>query len=121
MLKTEEIEKWKDALITAHANGALKPVLADGYSDLTLDDAYKVQKALASELAQSDPISGFKAALSSKAAQKARGIDTPVMGLFQSGEYRTGKILDKVVSAGVCGKLKSATVYWINQRVSGAW
>ncbi len=95
MLKTEEIEKWKDALVTAHANGALKPVLADGYSDLTLDDAYKVQKALASERAQSDPISGFKAALSSRVAQKARGIDTPIYGvLFQSGECRTGKILD---------------------------
>ena len=95
VLKTDEIEKWKDAFITAHANGALKPVLADGYSDLTLDDAYKVQKALVSELAHSDPISGFKAAVSSRAAQKARGIDTPLYGvLFQSGEYRTGKILD---------------------------
>ena len=95
MLKNDEIEIWKDAFITARANGALKPVLSDGYSDLTLDDAYKVQKALVSELAQSDPISGFKAALSSRAAQQARGIDTPLYGvLFQSGEYRTGKIVD---------------------------
>jgi 2-keto-4-pentenoate hydratase len=90
-----EISKWADAFVSARESGNPKPVLADSFDGATLDDAYRVQKEVVSAFSQTDAISGFKAAVSSKAAQQAQGLDGPLYGvLFKSGEYQMGDSVD---------------------------
>lgn len=90
-----EISRWANAFVSAKHSGNAKPVMADSFDGVSLDDAYRVQKEVVSAFAKTDTISGFKAALSSKAAQQAQGLDTPLYGvLFNSGEYHLGDSVD---------------------------
>lgn len=58
---------------------------------LDLDGAYAVQRAFNRLRAQRDPVAGFKAGINAERAQRALGLDGPVVGaLFSSGECRAG-------------------------------
>jgi len=90
-----DIERWTHAFIDARAKGELKPVLAGTFAGATLADAFQVQKGLVAEISQTDPIAGYKAAVTAPAAQAAQGLKQALYGvLFDSGLYRPGAVVD---------------------------
>ncbi len=94
-MEAPDILAWRDAFLAARDKGEPKPVMAGRFEGVGQDDAYRVQQALVAELAKQDQISGFKAAVSSRAAQQAQGLDGPLYGvLFGSGEYHAGDAVD---------------------------
>ncbi|MDA0790366.1 MAG: hypothetical protein O2780_13025 [Proteobacteria bacterium] len=94
-MEASEMTKWRDGFLAAAEKGDPKPVLAGEFQGASMDDAYEVQRALVAEFAKQDQISGYKAAMSSKAVQQAQGLDSALYGvLFKSGEYRAGDDVD---------------------------
>jgi 2-keto-4-pentenoate hydratase len=62
-----------------------------GQSSLDLDQAYAVQRAFNRLRARDDAVAGFKAGINAERAQRALGLEGPVVGaLFSSGERRAG-------------------------------
>ena len=61
--------------------------------DLTWDDAYRLQFALAKrKIAKGDRLVGYKAAYTSRAMQQDRGVAGPIIGsLMRSGSFEEGK------------------------------
>ncbi len=68
---------------------------------LSIDDAYAVQFALMKRIQKAgDPVIGYKAALTSIAMQKERGVDEPIMGaLLQSALRQESDVIDIVKNA----------------------
>jgi 2-keto-4-pentenoate hydratase len=63
-------------------------------AELSLAEAYDVQAALVALRAGTDPIAGYKAALTAPAAQRAMGVAEPVSGvLFASGRLHDGVVV----------------------------
>jgi len=94
-MRATDIEKWKDAFISAREKGEPKPVLAGDFEGVTLEDAFQVQRSLVTAISQTDPIAGYKAAVTNPAAQAAQGISQALYGvLFDSGLFRQGDAID---------------------------
>ena len=80
-------------LLTAERDRKQVPLISGRHPDMTLDDAYAIQKAqITQKLATGRQIIGWKIGLTSKVMQDALGISTPDSGvlyddmLFQSGD-----------------------------------
>ena len=91
-LTDAEIDKAAEALLKAEDDRQQIGLLSQTYSNMTLDDAYGIQKAqIDKKLARGRKIIGWKIGLTSKVMQDALGIDTPDSGvlyddmLFASG------------------------------------
>lgn len=85
-----------DSILSARTSVKTFPLPSTQISDLDLNKAYALQRALTERLVKSgDSISGFKAGLTSEAGQKRFGIDRPVLGpLFSSGQSEPGASLE---------------------------
>jgi 2-keto-4-pentenoate hydratase len=71
------------------------PVLTLRYPDLSIDEAYDIQTEYVRLKLGGDKIAGYKAGLTSKAAQEKFGVDAPVSGLlFSSGAHESPAIID---------------------------
>ena len=84
-------------LLGAEQTGQQIGHLSRRHPDMTMDDAYAVQKALeAAKLRQGRKIIGWKIGLTSKAMQSALGIDIPDSGvLFDDMLFQTGARVPK--------------------------
>ena len=84
-------------LLEAEKSGAQIGLLSLRHPDITMDDAYAIQSALASaKLAEGRRIIGWKIGLTSKAMQDALGIDIPDSGvLFDDMAFASGSIVPK--------------------------
>lgn len=81
-------------IVSAHQTGQPKPIVDD---ELSLADAYKVQSDVVSQLGGT--VVGFKAALSSKAAQSVFSVSEPVFGaLLSNAEIQSGFDLSEMVA-----------------------
>ncbi|MGB1422172.1 MAG: 2-keto-4-pentenoate hydratase [Pseudomonadales bacterium] len=80
-------QSWAQELAEAWQHTAPRPVKAD--PKISIEEAYGTQKAFV-EL-RGDPIAGYKAGLTSHAAQQAQGLASPVSGvLFKSVRFESG-------------------------------
>lgn len=80
------------ALLAAESSGQQTGLLSLHYPDMTMDDAYAVQKALvAAKTAAGRKVIGWKIGLTSRAMQDALGIDVPDSGvLFDDMDFASG-------------------------------
>ena len=85
-----------DILIKAHKADQKIPVLSAQSPDLDVQTAYRVQKAYVNQRLAQDQIAGFKAGLTTEAAQKQFGLNAPVAGvLFASGKKKGFPLIEK--------------------------
>ncbi len=79
----QEIEAAAEALFAAEADGRQIGLLSKRYPDITLDEAYAVQAALAARKRDAGRrVIGWKIGLTSRAMQQALAIDTPDSGVL---------------------------------------
>ncbi|WP_417683723.1 2-oxo-hept-4-ene-1,7-dioate hydratase [Roseibium sp.] len=82
-LSQAEISAAAEALHQAEAAGAQIGLLSVRHPDMTMDDAYAVQKALTKrKISEGRKIIGWKIGLTSKAMQQALSIDIPDSGML---------------------------------------
>lgn len=91
-MKKEEHEALARTLLEAERSGRQTGLLTQRFPDMTMDDAYGIQGALAkAKLASGRRIIGWKIGLTSRAMQDALGIDIPDSGiLFDDMLFETG-------------------------------
>ena len=82
-------------LLEAEKSGEQIGLLSLCYPDISMDDAYAIQSAMAAaKLAEGRRIIGWKIGLTSKAMQDALKIDTPDSGvLFDDMLFETGAMV----------------------------
>jgi 2-keto-4-pentenoate hydratase len=80
--KTLNSQAWIDLLFEAHVRGSPSPVCASRVPGVDQAMAYSVQAGFIERCATASPVSGFKGALTGKAAQESMGIDVPVSGVL---------------------------------------
>lgn len=81
----DDLENWTQVLVTQSRQGEPLPVLSDYGAEISLEDAYSMQRALVDALLQvppKDSIGGFKASLTDALSQISYKIDTPVSGVL---------------------------------------
>lgn len=93
----EEHEKAANDLLQAENQRTQIPLLTKQYPDMTMDDAYEVQKAIyRAKLQKGQEVIGWKIGLTSKAMQYALNIDIPDSGiLFDEMLFKTGATVPK--------------------------
>ena len=93
----EEHERAAADLLQAEHQRTQIPLLTMQYPDMTMDDAYEVQKAIyRAKLEQGQEVIGWKIGLTSKAMQYALNIDIPDSGiLFDEMLFKTGATVPK--------------------------
>lgn len=83
MLSTDDIETAADALYDAEKRRVQIAPLTLTHADMTMDDAYAVQKAWVDrKIADGRTVTGYKIGLTSRAMQMAMNIDTPDFGVL---------------------------------------
>ncbi len=83
MLSKDDIAAAADALYDAEKKRVQIPPLTLMHSDMTLDDAYAVQKAWVDrKIADGRTVTGYKIGLTSRAMQMAMNIETPDFGVL---------------------------------------
>lgn len=81
-------------LLEAHEQGRKIPLVSQSRTNLGVEEAYEVQREYIKLRLRSDRIAGFKAGLTSKAAQQRFAVDTPLSGvLFASGKLSNHGVL----------------------------
>jgi len=92
MLDKTLIDEAANALFDAERNCVQIKPLTLSYPDMTMDDAYAVQRAWVDrKIAEGDRITGYKIGLTSRAMQQAMNITTPDFGiLLESMAFTTG-------------------------------
>jgi len=78
----DQIEAAAQALLEAEKTGVQTGLLSVAYPDITMDDAYAVQRAFVA--AKGLDVIGWKIGLTSRAMQMALGIDIPDSGVLLS-------------------------------------
>ena len=93
----EEHERAAADLLQAERQRTQIPLLTKQYPDMTMDDAYEVQKAIyRAKLERGQEVIGWKIGLTSKAMQYALNIDIPDSGiLFDEMLFQTGATVPK--------------------------
>lgn len=97
----EWVEKAAGALLDAYATGVPIPPLTASHPDMSVDDAYAVQRAQADAwTAAGARIKGHKVGLTSAAMQRQMGVDQPDFGILldsmflpESAPIDTGRFL----------------------------
>ncbi len=80
--KTLNNDEWVNLLFEAQVSGKPSPVCSSQVSDVDQAIAYAAQTGFIERCTASSPVSGFKGALTNKAAQQSMGIDVPVSGVL---------------------------------------
>jgi 2-oxopent-4-enoate hydratase len=111
----EQVHNLAHELMDAEANFAAVAPITDRIPDFTVEDAYQVQKAvLEHRLGEGRTIIGKKVGLTSKAMQKALGVDEPDYGMLLDGvliedgaEYAANQLLQPRIEGEIAFLLKA--------------
>ncbi len=88
------MQTFTDACLEALASGTTYPSALASMPELSLEDAYTLQRHFVAARTATDPIVGFKAALTAPPPQQAMGIDRPILGaLLASHAMQPGQIV----------------------------
>ncbi len=81
-----------DRLVKSRASGQTMPPLSESAPDLSLETAYRIQRALESKLVEGgDRVIGWKAGFTNATLQESYGVKEPVLGfLLASGVFASG-------------------------------
>ena len=91
-----DLDALAQLLLEAHRKGAAMPILSLQHPDLDNQKAYAIQKIYVTQRLASDRLAGFKAGVTSKAAQQSLGLRRPATGvLFESGRRSNGAVNGK--------------------------
>lgn len=95
MLDQDAIETAADALYRAEQDRQQIKPLTLTHPDMTMDDAYAVQRAWVDrKVAAGDTVTGYKIGLTSRAMQAAMNIDTPDFGvLLESMAFANNSVI----------------------------
>lgn len=115
MLSPEQIRSAAEDLLAAEESRDQIGLLSLRHPDMTLDDAYAIQKAqMTRKLAAGRRIIGWKIGLTSRAMQDALGIDTPDSGvlyddmLFKGGSVvPAGRFIEPRIEAEIAFVMKA--------------
>ncbi|GAK53414.1 2-hydroxypenta-2,4-dienoate hydratase [Candidatus Moduliflexus flocculans] len=89
-------------LFDAYANKQPIPVLSATMPNLDVKAAYEIQKTYLQKRLETDKIGGFKAGLTTPAAQERFGVTAPVTGiLFASGKLADGASVEAAAFRGL--------------------
>lgn len=89
------VTDWASELARAHKNSEAIPVLSYRYTKVDALQAYRIQAAYVDYRSTRDRVVGYKAATTSRAAQRALGIRTPTAGvMFASGTVLSGDTIE---------------------------
>ncbi|MCP4050368.1 MAG: hypothetical protein GY730_06660 [bacterium] len=84
-------EQLAELLFQAGKENRKTPVLSSKYPSISIDKAYSIQKYYVEKILRNNTVTGFKAGLTSKAAQKKFSTNIPVAGvLFRKGRKYSG-------------------------------
>jgi len=90
------IDEWADRLFAARRDGKPKPGCSAEAQDVDVAMAYRVQAAFVEKMVNASPISGFKGALTNKAAQASMNMESPASGvLLQEMEWPNQSVVEK--------------------------
>lgn len=88
-------DEWVNLLFEAQTNGKPSPVCSNQVADVDQASAYAVQAGFVELCNASSPVSGFKGALTNKAAQQSMGINTPISGvLLEEMHLPVGQVIE---------------------------
>jgi 2-oxo-3-hexenedioate decarboxylase len=78
-----DIAKWAEHLLEAEARRQAVPPITDAEPGLRVDEAYEIQDELVRRrVARGETVAGAKLGLTSRAKQRAMGVDEPVYGVL---------------------------------------
>ncbi|MCV6591301.1 MAG: 2-oxo-hepta-3-ene-1,7-dioic acid hydratase [Marinobacterium sp.] len=114
MLTSEQITNAANKLYTAERERQQIPALTLAHPEMTMDDAYQIQKAWVDrKIAEGASVRGYKIGLTSRAMQMAVNIDQPDYGVllddmfFEDGaEIRAADFLDPRIEVELAFVLK---------------
>jgi 2-keto-4-pentenoate hydratase len=93
---TMVIEEWVQKLFSAREAGQSKPGCSGEFDSVDEAMAYRVQAGFVEKMIQRSPISGFKGALTNRAAQASMGMNTPASGvLLKEMEWLNESVVDR--------------------------
>ena len=97
MLTDDQVSAAASALFHAEVSQAQIGLLSLAHPELDMEDAYRIQSALAAQkIASGRSVIGWKIGLTSKAMQQALNIDIPDSGvLFDDMLFETGAVVSK--------------------------
>src|SRR5688500_17651604 len=92
VLGRDDLQRLATALLEAFETGRPISPLSEAHPELTVDDAYAIQRALAAGHARAGRVAiGRKIGLTSTAIQQQLGVDSPDFGLlFDSHTFASG-------------------------------
>ena len=89
------VSEMVDSLVWTYFQGQPIAVLSQTNPDLDVQTAYQVQKGYVQMRMATDKVAGFKAGLTTEAAQRAFGVDFPLTGiLYDSGKLEGSPVVD---------------------------
>ena len=105
------IEKLADELLAAEDNATPIPPLTDRYPDITVPDAYAIQKAVIDrKVARGEVVIGKKIGLTSQGIRDQIGVQEPDYGIMTSaGVVKDGECID--VSKMICPRIEAEIVF----------
>jgi len=114
MLSQRQIEQAADRLYEAEEQRKQIPALTIDYPDMTMDDAYAIQKCwVDKKISQGASVKGYKIGLTSRAMQMATNIDQPDYGVLldnmffpDGGEINVSDFLDPRIEVELAFVLK---------------
>lgn len=111
------VSEMADSLIKAYAEKQPPPVLSQTNPNLDVKTAYQVQKAYVQWRMTKDKVAGFKAGLTTEAAQKAFGVKFPLAGiLYNSGKLEGSPVVDGKALPGLA--IETEIGFVIGQSIS---
>lgn len=115
--EADPIRAMARAIVDARERGDADPLLRNGRADFDERTAYEVQRLLVKTLSRHSAIAGFKAALTSPAAQQRFGVAEPVFGvLFEQGRLEPGAAVP--ITAFRSPLVETEIGYWLRVAVS---
>lgn len=111
MMNQELIQSLANGLLQAEDTATPIPPLTDRYPDMTIDDAYAVQKAVVDKkVARGEVVIGKKIGLTSQGIRDQVGVQEPDYGIMtNAGVVKDGECID--VSKMICPRIEAEIVF----------
>lgn len=111
------VSEMADTLIKAHAENQQAALLSQIDPNLDVKTAYQIQKIYVQWRMTKDKVAGFKAGLTTEAAQKALGVPAPLAGvLYDSGRLGGSPVVDGKAVRGLA--IETEIGYVIGQPIN---
>ncbi|WP_354700555.1 2-hydroxyhexa-2,4-dienoate hydratase [Paraconexibacter sp. AEG42_29] len=120
-LDLSRVDALATALLDAFETGSPLDPISAMYPDLTVDDAYAVQRALiAGHVAAGRTVTGRKIGLTSEGIQKQLGVDSPDFGvLFDTLTFRSGEGVSMSALNAILPRIEGEVGFILSRPLAG--